>query len=215
MNPTPTALTQAQPGSEGSLFDRIPDLGADVAVEPFLHESFWTVGNMLILLVLILLLAGLSYWLYRHLRPSKKTPPPSAEQMALASLHELEAQHPDARRLSLELSLLLREYITKETQEPTLYETHQELSSRLDSLASIPAQYQYELRSLLEELAEMKYAGTPLPSDELSSTKQSLSPYERARTLIIGIAEAERKQALAAAKEQNSPTAKKERRPRR
>lgn len=180
------------PSPAGSLLDRIPDLGADVAAEPFLQESFWTAANIALLVLVILLLAGLSLYLYRRFKPKKSITPPSAEQIALARLADLEAQQLDTRAMSLQLSLLLREYITKETQEPTLYETHQELSSRLDSLASIPMKYQYELRQLLEELAEMKYAGTAARSDDLASSTST--PSERARKLIVGIAEAERKQ---------------------
>ncbi len=180
------------PDSAGSLLNHIPDLGADVAAEPFLQESFWTLTNIAICAVVILLFAGLAFWLYRRFKPKKTVIPPSAEQIALARLAELEAQQLHARELSLQLSLLLREYITKETQEPTLYETHQELSSRLDSLSSIPMKFQYELRSLLEELAEMKYAAQTVMDRDWD--RLETSPYSRARALITGIAEAERKQ---------------------
>ncbi len=191
MNPF-LAQTAMMPDSAGSLLDHIPDLGADVAAEPFLHESFWTLGNIAIGVLVILMLAGLTFWLYRRFRPKKTVIPPSAEQIALARLAELEAQQLPARALSLQLSLLLREYITKETQEPTLYETHQELSSRLDSLSSIPVKFQYELRALLEELAEMKYAAQAVMDSNWGNV--GASPYSRARELITGIAEAERKQ---------------------
>ncbi len=191
MNPL-VAQTAMMPDNAGSLLDRIPDLGADVAAEPFLQESFWTGGNIAILLLIILMIAALAFYAYRRFKTKKNIAPPSAEQIALARLAELEALQLDARALSLQLSLLLREYITKETHEPTLYETHQELSSRLDSLASIPMKYQYELRSLLEELAEMKYAAQAVMDSDWG--KAATSPYSRARALIIGIAEAERKQ---------------------
>ncbi len=190
MNPL-AAPTATMPDSAGSLLNHIPDLGADVAAEPFLQESFWTLTNIAICAVVILLLAGLAFWLYHRFKPKKTVIPPSAEQIALARLAELEAQQLHARELSLQLSLLLREYITKETQEPTLYETHQELSSRLDSLSSIPMKFQYELRSLLEELAEMKYAAQTVMDRDWD--RLETSPYSRARALITGIAEAERK----------------------
>ncbi len=209
-------MTPTSPDSAGSLIDRIPDLGADVPAEIFLQESFWTPLNISLCVAALILLTLLTLWLYRKLFPKKTPPQATAEEIALKRLSALETQQLNARALSLELSLLLREYITQETQEPTLYETHQEFSSRLDSLASIPAKFQYDLRCLLEELSEMKYAGNQAPADEFSTTlnmgTMGNTPYTRARALITGVAEAQRKQAEAELKAQAAAQPKKERR---
>lgn len=201
-------MTTLPPETSTAILDAIPELEPDVSAEIFLQESFWTPLNMGLSVAAVIALALLSLWIYRKLHPAKPTPQASAEEIALAQLQALETRQLSTRELSLELSLLLREFITQETQEPTLYETHQEFSSRLDSLASIPAEHQYELRCLLEELSEMKYANNHMVNlDEFSPDSLSLggvgkTPFARARALIVGISEAKRKQAEAEAKQE-------------
>lgn len=212
MNPPATAPVSAPAPDPATapndLLGAIPELEPDVPAEIFLQEGFWTPLSMSLAVAAIIIFALFCLWLRRKLK--QQTPPPliSAEEKALVQLDLLEARKLDTRELSLELSLLLREFITQETQEPTLYETHQEFSSRLDSLASIPAQHQYELRCLLEELSELKYAqASMLSSDEFSASPLSLgsvgqSPFARARALILGISAAKRQQAEAELKQQ-------------
>lgn len=188
----------AEPANQ--LLDAIPELEPDVQAELFLQESFWTPLNMGLSVAAVIAIALLSLWLYRKLRPAQPQPQASAEEIALAQLNSLSTRQLSTRELSLELSLLLREFITQETQEPTLYETHQEFSSRLDSLASIPAEHQYELRCLLEELSEMKYANSQAANiDQFSPDALGLgavgkNPFARAKALIVGISESKRKQ---------------------
>jgi hypothetical protein len=51
-----------------------------------------------------------------------------------------------------------------------LYETHEEFSQRLNALASIPAECQYDVRMLLEKSAELKYTGIQEENAELIAT---------------------------------------------
>ena len=66
-------------------------------------------------------------------------------------------------------SLILREFITVKTEDPTLYETQEEFNRRVDALDSLPAQFQEPVKDLLDKLARMKYEPpTKSPKDAVN-----------------------------------------------
>ena len=144
------------------------------------------------LLGTLLLAAGLLYYIIRaKRRPVPKTTP---EETALKKLDELRTAQPDTRACSLALSLILREYLCGKTQDPALYETHEEFSRRMDSLATIPLACREQTRELLETLAEYKYAG-----GDAGDALRASALVSSARELIHRIAETQATEAAATA----------------
>ncbi len=143
-----------------SILQSIPELEPDIPAETLEGSSLWL--PLGIAAALLLLAAALLFWWKR--RRSRSTPAPSPADTALAAIAKLEEEQPDLRRCSLGLSLILRGFLSGRTQDPALYETHEEFSHRMDSLSGVPAECQYDTRCLLETLAEQKYAPA-LPDD--------------------------------------------------
>lgn len=139
------------------LLQCIPELEPEVAPERLEEPESPTALILAAVVLVVLAAAGLIY-IKRKRKPAAE-PEESPEETALNSLQALYAAQPDIRECSLQLSMILRRYLTGATQDPALFETHEEFSSRLNALASIPADCQYATRVLLEKLSEMKYAG--------------------------------------------------------
>ena len=139
------------------LLQCIPELEPEVAPERLEEPQSHT--GLIIAAVVLVLLAAAALIYIKHRRKPATEPEESPEETALKSLQALRAVQPDIRECSLQLSMILRRYLTGATQDPALFETHEEFSSRLNALAAIPADCQYATRVLLEKLAEMKYAG--------------------------------------------------------
>ncbi len=135
----------------------IPELEPDIPAEAFSESTPWLTVGICAAIALVLIGLGLFIWWRRYRR--KLPPQPSPADIALEAIGKLEAEAPGLRAASLRLSLILRAFLSGQTQDPALYETHEEFSHRMDSLASVPASCQYETRCLLESLAEQKYAG--------------------------------------------------------
>ncbi len=135
----------------------IPELEPNIPAETFTESSLWVTTGISAAIALVIFGLGLFIW-WRH-RRRKLPSAPSQTDIALAAIDKLEAERPGLRAASLRLSLILRAFLSGQTQDPALYETHEEFSHRMDSLASVPASCQYETRCLLESLAEQKYAG--------------------------------------------------------
>lgn len=128
--------------------------------------SPWLLWGGIIATLLIVALV-----IYGLIRAKQRHPEgPTAEESALQKLSELSKCKPDTRTCSLELSRILREYLTGATNDPALYETHEEFCQRLNALASIPAEFQYDVRMLLEKSAELKYTGIQEENAELIAT---------------------------------------------
>lgn len=145
------------PASEPELLQCIPELEGDLPPESLEAPQNNTIYIGGTIVLIILLIAG-----YAYLRHRKKAPiiaEESPEETALNSLASLRKTPPDVREYSLQLSMILRRYLTGATQDPALFETHEEFSNRLNALSSIPTSCQYPTRVLLEKLAEIKYAG--------------------------------------------------------
>ncbi len=146
------------PSTSTRLVDAIPELAPELPAEQF-ASSNW-VGWFLVALCIVLVGSGLYLYLYRR-RTRTEAPPVSRVQQALESIDELQAHCPPLlREFSLKLSMILRVFLQGELHDPALYETHEEFSRRIDSLAAVPESLRLPLLSLLEQLAELKYAAS-------------------------------------------------------
>lgn len=162
------------------ILQAIPTLEKDIPADQFLVQDFW-IPLAWCCAILIPLASAAAIWFYRHRRKDMVTGIAPLQE-ALNALAELDAGTPPMRECSLRLSMILRAYLAGETQDPALYETHEEFSQRMDSLANVPANCQLETRDLLEHLAEFKYAGAA----EHNPT-QVRALIEQARNLITRI----------------------------
>lgn len=177
--------------SAPNILESIPQLEQDIPATAF-HAA--TYGWLAALgLGLLLLIIGLL--ILRRLRRKAPQQPPTAEEIARQALDRLDAGALSPKAFSLELSMILREYLTGETQDPALFETHEEFSRRVDALSAIPTDCRNDTMRLLDDLARLKYTA------QVERTPMPLRPMiDHARTLISRIAEA-RRQAQAAAAE--------------
>ena len=162
------------------ILQAIPTLEKDIPADQFMVQEFW-IPLAWACALLIPLAALAAWWLYRR-NKRKADSGLTPLQEALAALNELNAELPPMRECALRLSMILRSYLAGQTQDPALYETHEEFSQRMDSLASVPASCQLETRDLLEFLAEFKYAGTAE-----HDTTRAHTLVEQARELICRI----------------------------
>ncbi len=154
------------PDAPANILDAIPTLEPELPAEAFVTwESL--IGGGLALLVVLAVLVAVVCVVIRARRRRQAAATVSPLDHALAALAQLEEELPPLRPCALRLSLLLRTYLAGCTEDPALYETQEEFSQRMDSLAGVPAPLRPELRELLDELAGYKYAaeqqtdGTP------------------------------------------------------
>lgn len=103
----------------------------------------------------------------RFILNKKKVPPaPSTpEQIARNEIGRLMANNPGLKEASTGLSLILRSYFTGKSEDPALFETHQEFNRRADALSSLPEPLQSPARDLLQRMAHLKYS-SETPQDE-------------------------------------------------
>ena len=109
-------------------------------------------------------------------------------QKAQGELAELESDLPPLRQCSLQISLIIRRFLQGELRDPSLFETHEEFSRRVDSLSAVPEKCQRATRNLLEKLAELKYDDT---SDDSSDSSREL--LREAKDLLQNINDAQQK----------------------
>ncbi len=150
--------TAPDTASATSLVDKIPTLDSRPASDLFLQETPWTLyislgAGGLCLIILIL-------WLLLRKRKTIVPTGPTPQQIALASLEALPADKLNLKDMSIELSLIIRRFITGETDDPALFETQQELNQRMNALANLPKSCQQRCLQLLDQLASNKYAGS-------------------------------------------------------
>ncbi len=189
--PATSSSNAGQPAGN-PLLDKIPELEPHIAPETFLVDSMmwlWITAA-----VLVVLLTALAVYLIMRARRKPAVIAPSSEYIALQRLDALAQsdQHSNAAAMSIELSLILREFITGETSDPTLYETHQEFHQRLDALSGMPKSCHEDTYQLLDNLARLKYSGPQQQSSETADQMLKLT-----RELI---------QRIALAKAQEQPT---------
>ena len=173
-----------------NILESIPVLEKDIPVEAFAAHSLGQI--LLIIGVIAALTIGLVAWLLLR-RRRKLAPPPSLLDNALTALSTLEEGAPTLRECSLRVSMILRTYLAGQTHDPALYETHEEFSRRMDSLASVPAACREQTRELLESMAEYKYAG-----GEKQDPLQVNAMVTQARELLHRINETQAAEAAAA-----------------
>lgn len=174
-----------------NILEAIPQLEQDIPAGSFQATPYglYTAAGAVLLLLLIV-----AWLLIRRLRRKLPAPLPTAEQLALQSLSDLETEPLSLKAFSLRLSMILREFLTGETQDPALFETHEEFSRRVDALATIPNDCRQDIMNLLEQLAQLKYAA------EAERSHTPLRPMiDHARSLVSRIAEAQRQAQAAAA----------------
>lgn len=173
-----------------NILEAIPELEKDIPVESFAAQSL---GQLLLIAgIVVAIIIGLVVLLiYR--RRKKLPPPPGLLDNALAALGALEQDAPPLRECSLRVSMILRTYLAGQTHDPALYETHEEFSRRMDSLATVPAACREQTRELLESLAEYKYAG-----GEKQDPLQVNAMVTQARDLLHRISETQAAEAAAA-----------------
>lgn len=174
------------------ILQAIPELEREITANHFMADDFWIPVAWGIGIALVLAALALWLWFRRHGKQVQQ--PPSPAEIALDELAQLEADNPPLREYSLRLSMTLRRFLTGQTQDPALFETHEEFSQRMDALSSIPKACQNDTRRLLEGLAGLKYAGQQQHDPMLTHTL-----LEQARGLIGRITEAQQQEAAAAA----------------
>lgn len=168
-----------------NILESIPTLEADIPAEslaglPMLPYMLGA-GTVVLLVITVVVLL---WWNARRRRPPVPTLTPLQE--ALGDLAKLEAELPPLRPFALRLSLIIRTYLAGCTQDPALYETQEEFSQRMDSLASLPAACRETTRALLDELAAYKYAaenedGAQLTAPLIERSRDLLQRLEIAR----------------------------------
>lgn len=166
------------------ILQAIPTLEKDIPAEQFMVQEFWEplAWTCAVILPLAVLAA---WWLYRR-RNKKEAAAITPMQEALAALSELHEETPPMRECSLRLSLILRSYLAGQTQDSSLFETHEEFSQRMDSLSGVPKSCQQETRDLLDYLADFKYSGNTMKDDGLANRLIA-----QARELVCRINEAQ------------------------
>ena len=169
------------------ILQAIPTLEQDIPADQFLVQDFW-VPVAWVCAVLIPLAALTAWWVYRR-RSRVAVPGTTPLQDALAALSELDADLPAMRECTLRLSMILRSFLAGQTLDSALYETHEEFSQRIDSLANVPMSCQLETRDMLEQLAEFKYAG----ATEHNPTRAH-ALIEQARELVCRISIAQQEE---------------------
>ncbi|MBR3902687.1 MAG: hypothetical protein IKJ29_03400 [Akkermansia sp.] len=162
------------------ILQAIPQLEQDIPADQFMVQSFWE-PLAWVCAILIPLACLAAWWLYRR-NQKAAAPLITPVQEALRALDELDSQLPPMRECALRLSMILRSFLAGQTQDPALYETHEEFSQRMDSLAGVPVSCQLETRDLLEHLAEFKYAG-----ETAHDVTRVHGLVERARQLVSSI----------------------------
>lgn len=167
------------PDAPDTILDAIPTLEPAPPAEEFVTwESI--IGYGMGGLVILTLLATIVILALRARRQRQAAEAPGPLESALATLSQLEEGLPPLRPCALRLSLLLRTYLAGCTEDPSLYETQEEFSQRMDSLAGVPAALRPELRELLDELADYKYA-----AEQLTGGTDVRTLLSRARDLLI------------------------------
>ena len=133
---------------------------------------------------LILLLIGL-----KMLLKSKVKPPTPVNNLksALERLSEIEQKELNDVELATEASLLTRQYLQHQFNNPSLFQTHQEFINQLNSsdekndLERIPEAARNEITHYLKVLGEHKYS----PSSDLPAEKEKL--IRHTETLLRGV----------------------------
>ena len=149
--------------------------------EPPLPESLlpgpipwaWIAAAVLLLILLLVIPIILR-------KRRKPIDPTAARRAALAqALREIDDASSLAPRLAaVQVSLAIRRYLSTATQDPSLFETHEEFLARHPSLSHWNADSVDALVATLKHLAEIKYRpptdASPSPADFLTESRSLL-----------------------------------------
>jgi hypothetical protein len=105
------------------------------------------------------LLMALIIWLIRRRMKRAKDPASIREAAfkdAIAAFDAISSN--DSHAAALESSMILRKYLSITTEDPALFETHEEFVSRHDALQKIPQATRDEVTTIFNRLATMKYS---------------------------------------------------------
>lgn len=171
-----------------SIVQAIPELHGEVDPAQFMQSDLWELLAWGCVILIALAAAVFIWWLRRRGRRAPLLPTPL--ETALGELDALTAKLPPLRECSLQISLIVRHYLQGQVHDPALFETHEEFSQRLDSLATVPKECQSDTRKLLERLAELKYTGAheqdPALARELTEqARELLTRIDRVRAQAV------------------------------
>lgn len=177
-----------QPVQQPDFLQNLPELQQEIPVSALESDSLslWLVGGGI--LILLLIVAGILFIMHRN-RKRRNTHTTTPEEAALQRLNELAEAAPDVRTAALELSMILRHYLSGASGETALFETHEEFGRRADALSTIPLECRFATIKLLDQLASYKYAGIQGEAPELV---QSLM--DETRQTILNIQTAAQKE---------------------
>lgn len=182
------------PTQQPSIPELIPALEPDIPAAQFAETPLWpylAAGAVALLAGALLLV-----WLLRR-RKRIVTPPKTPMEVALENLSAIGEELPALRECSLRVSMALRTFLAGQMQDSALFETHEEFSRRMDSLAAVPADCREKTARLLDELAQMKY--TP---QQQTDPLRSRGMVEEAQQLVHEITEAQQREAAAKQEEE-------------
>lgn len=182
------------PTQQPSIPELIPALEPDIPAAQFAETPLWpylAAGAVALLAGVLLLL-----WLLRR-RKRIVTPPKTPMEVALENLSAIGEELPALRECSLRVSMALRTFLAGQMQDSALFETHEEFSRRMDSLAAVPADCREKTARLLDELAQMKY--TP---QQQTDPLRARGMVEEAQQLVHEITEAQQREATAKQEEE-------------
>jgi hypothetical protein len=107
----------------------------------------------------VVLVTSLIFWLICRRMKRSKDPAnirEAAFKDAIAALDAIPQNDPHSA--ALESSMILRKYLSITTEDPALFETHEEFVSRHDALQKISQAMRDEVAAIFSRLATIKYA---------------------------------------------------------
>jgi len=149
--------------------------------------------SALIWILLLLCIAAVTALVWPLLRRKKGTAKgDDNKQFFIAAKKQIEELKPQTSTLTVgevatTLSLIIRDYITKVTKDPTLFETHEEFAYRNDSLECFPEKARELTKTFFDQLAISKYG----PSRNQVSVSENLC--DEASKLLHGLDSSQKK----------------------
>lgn len=148
-------------------------------MEPILPEApgpggaTWIVG----LMVLGTIAVALVIWIRQRHSPSHA---PRLKEIAYRNAVETLTRIAPVgiRETAIQTSLILRQFLAQATNDPALYETHEEFITRQNSLQSLRPETQSAAKQLFDRLAAIKYASEVpdnQPSELIANSKSLLT----------------------------------------
>lgn len=131
----------------------------------YLQLTFWEEYGALVLICAFVLIALVTYFVF-FFGKNKKQIIYTPAQICIQKIHALQTDKLSLKDAAVNFSLVLREYITGKTEDPTLYETQEEFNRRVNSLNALPNALHEPVRDLLDEMARLKYEPYTENNDE-------------------------------------------------